>query len=92
MSWGAWELWEVKDPRVAESWLLSSGPTRGAERLPSWEGSGAWGNQIHRSWARGAHLDQNCLFSTSPGPARLHVRSRPAEVAWSDPSPCVQKG
>lgn len=40
MSWGAWELWEVKDPRVAESWLPSSGPTRGAEAAAL---GGVWG-------------------------------------------------
>lgn len=93
MSWGAWELWEVEDPRVAESWLLSSGPTRGAEAAAL---GGVWGlgkpDSTCLSSVPGqseAHLDENCLFSTSPGPARLSVRSRPAEVTWSDLPLCL---
>lgn len=39
MSWGARELWEAKDPRVAESWLPSRGPTRAAEAVAR---GGAW--------------------------------------------------
>lgn len=46
MSWGARELWEVEDPEVAESWLLSRGPAGGAGLLL--RRGRAWGNQVPR--------------------------------------------
>lgn len=76
MNWGAWELWEGKDPRVAESWLPSSGPTRGVEAA-LWKGSGAWETRFTEfgvskpsSWAKRGPSGLELFILHKPRPSQ----------------------